>query len=235
MGGVLATRRASSQQPGGYLDSSDTYQANTTGAISVLKNLGGAVLNNGDSTGSGAINNFGGAEFVNDDSTVNNQNGSLIGVTGTGTILTNTDGGLINNDSTSTINNEATFENAATVASDGTIKNSGLFQDDGTLKGTGAFTQSAGSTVVNGSFGQRSLTINGGSFTQSGTTTITGNTMNAGTVTILANTMTTVGTFTNSGQVTVGIGAATRAPRAISRPAERRPCMGAPWIPPRSK
>ncbi len=100
----------------GYLDSSDTYQANTTGAISVLKNLGGAVLNNGDSTGGGLILNGAvaigafsptspgshesfndGAEFDNLGSTINNQNGSHLDNVGVGSVLTNSQNGILNN------------------------------------------------------------------------------------------------------------------------------------------
>ena len=58
----------------GYVDSSGTLQANTTGYVSTIKSEFGAVINNGDSTGSGTINNYDGAVFINDASTVNNQN-----------------------------------------------------------------------------------------------------------------------------------------------------------------
>jgi fibronectin-binding autotransporter adhesin len=192
----------------GFLDANNNLQANTTGAISTIKNQFGAVLNNGDGSGSGVINNGNGALFLNTGAVVNNQNHSVIWNAGT---LTNSSGGVINNDATSTINNLGVFQNSATTTSNGLINNAGSFQNSGAVQGTGVYSQSAGSTEVSGTLTQGTLNILGGSFTQTGASTITGNTSNAGTVSVLANTMKTAGTFTNTGNVTVASGATLNA------------------------
>ena len=192
----------------GYLDASNVLQANTTGATSTIKNELGAIINNGDGSGSGVINNGDGTLLLNTGATVNNQNHSVISNSGT---LTNSSGGVINNDVTSTINNFGAFQNSATTTSNGLINNAGDFQNTGVVQGTGVYSQSAGSTEVSGTFTQATLNILGGVFTQTGTSTITGNTSNAGTVSVLANTMTTNGTFTNTGNVNVAAGATLNA------------------------
>ncbi|HEY3756064.1 MAG TPA: hypothetical protein VGL42_07945 [Opitutaceae bacterium] len=99
----------------GYFDSNGNYQGNTTGAVSILKNEVGSVLNNGDLNGAGLIMNggyslvptfspgllvqttFDGALLYNSGSIINNQNGSHLDNYGTGTLLTNTGGAIINN------------------------------------------------------------------------------------------------------------------------------------------
>jgi hypothetical protein len=93
-GGVLAnTAGGIINNFSGYLDASNVLQANTTGAVSTIKNQFGAVLNNGDGTGAGLLLNgglatsqpfvpgtttafiLGNAQLLNT-AVINNQNGS---------------------------------------------------------------------------------------------------------------------------------------------------------------
>src|SRR5580698_1938153 len=96
-----------------YFDTGGVLQANNSGQASNISNFSGAIVNNGDATGASIIINggylnaptwlpgetvtvLGGSLFLNEGS-INNQNGSHLDNFGSGSVLTNTDGGVLNN------------------------------------------------------------------------------------------------------------------------------------------
>ncbi len=155
----------------GYVDSSGTLQANTTGYVSTIKNEFGAVINNGDGTGAGLIVNGGysnqpfipggspvyldeeGAALLNSGAVINNQNGSHLDNWGVGAVLTNTAGAILDNYS-GYVDSSGTLQ-ANTTGYVSTIKNEfGAVINNG--DGTGA------GLIVNGGYSNQPF-IPGGS------------------------------------------------------------------------
>jgi hypothetical protein len=154
----------------GFVNANGRIEANTTGFTTTLINASSATLNNGGPAGSGILLNA--AQFTNtSDAVVNNRFGSIINNVGTGAVLANLDGAVLNNEAGIT---GGGFNSVGPVAgAPSTLFNyAGATVDNGGAAGAGTINNRAGSLFSNSGVGSTVNNENGSQLNNEGVGTV---------------------------------------------------------------